>query len=319
MYRARITVNRDIEPEIDLGRLMTSDPNPIESELYSLDREQALLSNARDGIQLLVNSIWQQPTRIADDSVIAQLPPPSYALPREKPLPKPKPMTKWEAFAKAKGIDSNKKKDRLVFDEETQDWVPRWGYKGKNKQTEDQWIVEVPHDADDSFDPVAAARGERKARKLKNEQQRLKNAQRAAAQSATTAQARAAKDERAVAVERELKVSKKATASLGKFDPKLRGEPEREKGVKRKFEPNEIGADQERSKALRVLSKMGATHSNKRTKMSEDDPRYQRNERGLVNDRKAIKHLTKGKGALSLEHDAKKNKKGAKGKGRSKK
>lgn len=290
--------------------MLVSDPNPIESGVYSIDREQALLNNARDGIQLLVNQIWQQPTRIADDSVIATLPPPVYALPREKPLPKPKPMTKWEAFAKAKGISSKERKDRLVFDEDKQDWVPRWGYKGKNKQVEDQWIVEVPNNADDNFDPVAASKNERKQRKLKNEQQRLKNAQRAAAQVASTSAARATKDDRAVAIERELKTSKKATASLGKFDQRLRGEPEREKNVKRKFEPNEIAADVEREKSLRVLQKLGATHSNKRTKMSEDDPRYTENERGLVNERKAVKHATKGRGALSLDHAKKANKKG---------
>lgn len=62
-------------------------------------------------------------------------------------LPKPKPMTKWQAFANAKGIAPKAQKDRMVFDEQSQEWVPRWGYKGKNKQLEDQWIVEVPANA----------------------------------------------------------------------------------------------------------------------------------------------------------------------------
>ena len=31
----------------------------------------------------------------------------------------------------------------MVFNEETQDWVPKWGYKGKNKEGEDDWLVEV--------------------------------------------------------------------------------------------------------------------------------------------------------------------------------
>ena len=42
--------------------------------------------NARDGIQLLVNEIWSRPTRIVDDGIIAELPPISTALPREKPV-----------------------------------------------------------------------------------------------------------------------------------------------------------------------------------------------------------------------------------------
>ena len=55
-------------------------------------------------------------------------------------------MTKWQAFATAKGIAPKPRRDRLVFDEEKQDWVPKWGYKGKNKDVEEQWIVEVPAD-----------------------------------------------------------------------------------------------------------------------------------------------------------------------------
>lgn len=167
-------------------------------------------------------------------------------------------MTKWQAFANAKGIAPKPQKDRMVFDEESQEWVPRWGYKGKNKQLENQWIVEVPANAgqcrpimsiasiiltrcqytDPSFDPVKNAKDERAARKNKNETQRLKNLQRAAATAATQQQDNATRlserEQRKRAIERELKVTKKATASLGKFDPKLRGEPEKEKGIKRK-------------------------------------------------------------------------------------
>jgi len=56
-------------------------------------------------------------------------------------------MTKWQAFAQAKGIAPKEKKDRMVYDEDKQEWVPRWGYKGKNKDKEEQWIHEVPNGA----------------------------------------------------------------------------------------------------------------------------------------------------------------------------
>lgn len=96
--------------------------------------------------------------------MIADLPPISTALPREKPvrllslpcsgqaradlenvcqLPKPAAMTKWQAFAKAKGIAPKAKKDKMVYDEEKQEWVPRWGFKGKNRDAEGQWLHEV--------------------------------------------------------------------------------------------------------------------------------------------------------------------------------
>lgn len=70
------------------------------------------------------------------------LPAPTTILPREKPLPKPPAPTKWERFAKEKGI-SHKNRDKMVWDEEKQDWVARWGRGGKSREKEEQWIHEV--------------------------------------------------------------------------------------------------------------------------------------------------------------------------------
>jgi regulator of ribosome biosynthesis len=51
----------------------------------------------------LYNAIWELPTERVEEAVVACLPPPSFTLPREKPVPKPKPLTKWEQYAKEKG------------------------------------------------------------------------------------------------------------------------------------------------------------------------------------------------------------------------
>ena len=48
-------------------------------------------------------------------------------LPREKPCPVEKQKTKWEKFREERGLPPRKKRSRLVYDEITQDWVPRWG------------------------------------------------------------------------------------------------------------------------------------------------------------------------------------------------
>ena len=73
------------------------------------------------------------------------LPPPTFPLPREKPLPKQKKEeTKWEKFARKKGIKEKKRGEgKMEYDEEKGDWVPKWGYKGRNKEGEGEWIVEV--------------------------------------------------------------------------------------------------------------------------------------------------------------------------------
>ena len=31
----------------------------------------------------------------------------------------------------------------MVYDEEKKEWIPRYGYKGKNKGAEGQWLVEI--------------------------------------------------------------------------------------------------------------------------------------------------------------------------------
>lgn len=104
------------------------------------------MSTARDGAQALINSLWSLQTTPSQDGPVAKLPPPITQLPRAKPLPKPKPMTKWEKFAKAKGIQ-HKTRDRKTWDEEKQEWVNRWGWKGANKDKEEQWLTEVPANA----------------------------------------------------------------------------------------------------------------------------------------------------------------------------
>lgn len=64
---------------------------------------------------------------------------------------------------------------------------------------------------------------------------------------------------------------------------------------------------------MNILHKIGATPSNKRTKVSDDAPTAGKDVSAgdLINERKAVKKLTGGRGAMSLA-----DKKGGKGKGR---
>ena len=118
----------------------------------SHDRESYLQSTARDGIQLLLGALFSLPTLSSSEGPLAQLPPPTTHLPRTKPLPKPKPPTKWERFARSKGIQS-RRRDKKIWDDERQSWIPRWGWKGKNKE-ETQWLHEVPANAGTLRSPV---------------------------------------------------------------------------------------------------------------------------------------------------------------------
>lgn len=83
------------------------------------------------------------PWEKSNEGVLVTLPKSQVVIPREKHVPLPKPPTKWELFAKMKGIKPKTKEQRskMVFDETTGEWVHKFGYK-KPKTEEDSWIIE---------------------------------------------------------------------------------------------------------------------------------------------------------------------------------
>lgn len=95
--------------------------------LHFRSQKDEYLSNlSRDNTQYLFNKIWQLPTERIDETVVVTLPDPIFVLPRAQRVPKPKPLTKWQEFAKEKGIQK-KKKDKATWDEQLQKWVPLYG------------------------------------------------------------------------------------------------------------------------------------------------------------------------------------------------
>ena len=83
---------------------------------YRNNKENYLSALTRDNTQLLINAIWELPTERVEECIVAKLPEPTTVLPRLRKVPGLKPMTKWEKFAKEKGI-TKKKKDKKTFDE----------------------------------------------------------------------------------------------------------------------------------------------------------------------------------------------------------
>ncbi|MCJ1288878.1 Rhodanese- sulfurtransferase [Xylographa carneopallida] len=153
--RLPITVTKPIPYTFDLGNLLCSDANPLPPS----PTDAQIASAARDCAQALINQllttcpITSHPT----DGVLLTLPPPTTPLPREKPLPAAKQATTWERFAKKKGIKDRKRGEgKMVYEEATGEWVPKWGYKGRNKDGEGEWIVEV----DEKVEREAEAKGD---------------------------------------------------------------------------------------------------------------------------------------------------------------
>ncbi|KAJ5242537.1 ribosome biogenesis protein [Penicillium citrinum] len=143
-----ITVSKPTPYTFDLGNILVNDPNPLELPT-SQSLDTSLQAIARDGTQSLLNQLL---TTCQITSNAANGPP-----------------TKWELFARKKGIgkysskpgaalaDKERRKN-LVYDEASGEWVPKWGYKGKNKEADNQWLVEVD-EKDWKKEEDAAAKG----------------------------------------------------------------------------------------------------------------------------------------------------------------
>lgn len=187
-----VTVEKPIPTTFDLGNLATFDPNPLDNDKLENNetKNEYLKEVARDNAQLLINQILSLPLKATTEShgsltgqnstmALIQLPEPSTELPREKAIPKEKPMTKWEKFAKIKGIKAKAKDGKMMYDEATGEWVPKWGYKGNNKKLDSQWLVEIDEKVkgteDELIDPRKLARDERKRLIKKNLAQQKRN------------------------------------------------------------------------------------------------------------------------------------------------
>jgi regulator of ribosome biosynthesis len=139
-----VAVEKPTPYTFDLGLLLASDPNPLNLDRSNL--ESSLASLARDGAQVLINQLLTTcPIASTSAGVLLTLPEPTTRLPREKPLPPPKAETKWEKFAKKRGIKPKTREARknLQFNQETGEWERKWGYGGANKKGENDWLVEV--------------------------------------------------------------------------------------------------------------------------------------------------------------------------------
>jgi len=231
------------------------------------DGSAALTKQATQATQMLVDGLFALPVDRSPAGPIARLPAGVTPLPREKRLPEARPETKWEAFAKEKGI-GKKKTSRMAWDEDRDKWAPQWGYDRAGGG--DAPIIELKGD-DIMSDPREATRKAKKARVDKNASQRAGNEKRAKKAKGKDsrdkipeglptdlAEGPGRRHKGADGVAGALKRAQVATASLGKFDALVHGEKSRPKvedrarGRKRAFlaVAGAKGADEKRALGL---------------------------------------------------------------------
>jgi len=255
-----INVEKHLNLEFDLGTLLATDPNDLDLKKIENERDDYILNLSRDNTQLLFNKIWELPTERLDETIVVTLPEPIFVLPRSQRVPKPRPLTKWQQFAKDKGITKTKK-NKATWDETLQKWVPLYGYKRATAQKDKDWLIEVPQNVDPMKDMFAAKADVKSEKVAKNELQRLKNIARATKVKIPriglpVTSDKATANQLATAVT----VARSATASVGKFQPRLPKEQDaRGRGVselignerKRKAAPPDL--DTERKNNLNLV------------------------------------------------------------------
>lgn len=259
--------------EVDLGNLMAFDSHhsyyPSQQSRVELVKE--CLQKGTELVQAIADSLFILPSTQDVEGPLVHLPAPSTRLPREKHLPRPKPPTKWDEFAKKKGI-IKRNKDKQVYDDQSGTWKRRHGYDRANDE-EAIPIIEAKPTDDPDEDPFAKRKENKRGRVDKNEKNRIQNLKNAAkfgalpshVQLAATSlpitgthvpQKKVTKDELGSVAG----FASTATASGGKFDKKLPGEkPPKHKGKNRKFLPVAEGTgvgSKEREQTENILNKI---------------------------------------------------------------
>ncbi|XP_037069692.1 ribosome biogenesis regulatory protein homolog [Pollicipes pollicipes] len=250
-------VKKEEDLEYDLGLVMASDPNPLDHGAIRADRELYLHQLARDNCQLLINKLFELPKETKDDVTAVVLPPAQMRIPREKPVPKPKPLSKWEEYAKAKGITRNKK-SKKVWDVELKRWVPRFGAKKAQAEREKNWVMEVPVNTDPNTDMFAQAAEKKRERVAKNELQRLRNIKRNMKVPTVGVTPKDVSKSSTSELTEAAALARRSTASLGQFSRKLpRDAPTKERGRRRQFGPSVGDTRGEVQGQLELLQTLG--------------------------------------------------------------
>jgi regulator of ribosome biosynthesis len=125
--------------------------------------ETALATRATAATQALFAHLFSLPASRAHNGAVVALPPMVLKLPRFKMVPAAKVETRWEKYARIKGI-RKRKHSKWDWDIEKNEWRPRSGFQKAN-DANDQWVIEASGSrADDpEFNPFTEIKQAKKA------------------------------------------------------------------------------------------------------------------------------------------------------------
>lgn len=246
---------------IDLGNLTIFDTNNLGLELFE-DDIQAI---AKKNLKVIFSELYklkakqlgeEDENRDYDKPTNAvKLPAATTILPRAHPIPKEDQfLTKWEKFAKEKGIQKRKKRSRMVWSEEFQKELPRWG-KGSIKKEQDKakFVIEDKPKYEGK-NPFTFDKQEKKLKDLKQQQKQKKNEE----SFLNKKRDKSSKLKDDVKSQRKnLEIVQKSTASQGRFDQKLKNETKINPLKKQKLHKEIVlNKKQEKERDSKIMNKI---------------------------------------------------------------
>ncbi len=239
----------------DLRHMMATDIAPISGDVD-------LQAHTTENVQALVSEIFQLPREHTDTGPIVRLDKLEFVeeLPRMRPLPKPKHKSKWERFAEERGI-AKQKRSRLVYDEASKDWVPRWGANSAKHRAEKQdWVMEVPlNSSEDPFEKKRVAgqlvKAQQKLREAKNKVYASGEALPAGVNETLVTGKKRSKD----SINEVLRRAQVSSGSVGKFDRRIESEKVIDQGKRKKLLSANMA--EEKNQSMKIMNSVlkGAT------------------------------------------------------------
>lgn len=177
-------------------------------------------------------------------------------------MPSEKPATRWERFAKEKGIRKRKHESKKVYDEATGEWKDRYGFKRAEKDGRD-WLREAKpgQEGVDLFKLTEQDKKARMDKQAKREKRNVLEGMVALSQKALThGRVAVPKEEVRRQAAHAHKVAQVSTGSMGKFDREVGGEGKApvQRGKERTEGMSRASVTSEKAKQLSVLDRLFA-------------------------------------------------------------
>jgi regulator of ribosome biosynthesis len=287
--------------QYDIGAYLAFDIHPLNVEAYQNNANEELNREARENAQLLLNRFFSLNVERLVGSVgaIVRIPKSTTPFARQKPLPAKAALTRWEKFARIKGIQK-RNRSKKVWDETTQTWKRRYGFNRANDEMKD-WVITAKPTDQPGEDPWAArkkAKAERVKKGIAQQQRNISEAQNFLIQSGQPKTAQNIRRDKKLlsTLDHAMVTSKKSTASAGKFQKNLEREPKAKQKYKKR-DPTTPSNSKEKEKNLkavdRIFKKDAILDVNKAVSVNKLQKEKQRR---LAKESDSSPHKGKGKG-----------------------